>query len=354
MTIGRTAGSGRLLVRADASLSIGMGHLVRSLALADTFHQRGWHVFVASRTMPAIVRDEIGHLGFQLIELDDVPFDSEPAAIASAVPSGGVDLTVVDHYEISARWHRDARRWSRLVVAIDDLAEAPLDVDVVVNQNLGEDEASYDGLLPPGARRLVGPRYALLRKQFVARRGPQPKVRTSVQRVLIAMGGSDARDVTRVAAEAMAGLGVTTDVVVGVAYPNFEELRAWADGVPSITLHRNVADMAELMDRADLAIGAPGSASWERCCLGLPAVTVTLADNQARAARALHESGAAISLGWHDVADATAIAETVGDLGRRPELLSAMSQAAARVTDGQGARRVGDILEHMGGGGETT
>jgi UDP-2,4-diacetamido-2,4,6-trideoxy-beta-L-altropyranose hydrolase len=343
----------RLVVRADASLTIGMGHLVRSLALAEVLHVRGWAVSIASRSMPADTRDEIVGRGYDVIPLGPGSFDSEPAQIAAALPPNGAEVAVVDHYELLARWHSRARAWSRLVIAIDDLAAGKLDVDVVVNQNLGEEESSYDRLAPPHARRLVGPRFALLRRQFAEQRGDGPRVRRSIQRILVAMSGSDEGDVTRIAAEAIAGLGLEADVVVGAAYPKLEALQDWAADVPSVTLHRNVSDMAALMHRADLAVGAPGSASWERCSLGLPAVTITLAANQVRAAGALHDSGAAISLGWHADVDGRAITRAVEGLAQRPERLSEMSRAAALIVDGEGAGRVADVIEVVTRRGET-
>src|SRR5690606_5388151 len=123
--------------------------------------------------------------------------------------------------------------------------------------------------------------------QFAHVRRSTGRARRAVSRLLVFLSGSDERDVTAMAADVGASLQIHTDVVVGAAYPYWERLRARAEGQPFLTLHRSVDDMAALMGRADLSIGAPSSASWERCCVGVPSVLVTLADNQRRAAAAL-------------------------------------------------------------------
>lgn len=273
--------------------------------------------------------------------------DEEPGLLAGKVAGGAPDLTIIDHYQIGAAWHREARRWSRALMAIDDLAATPLDVDLLMNQNLGEREATYDGLLPETCVRLLGPRYALLRPQFRAALGQYPRVRTNVERVLIFLSGADEPDATSMAARAVERLGIASDVVVGAFYPHLDRLRAWARGARGVILHQNVADMAELMLAADLAIGAPSSASWERCCVGLPTLLVTLADNQIRAGEALVRAGAAVSAGWHSDVNEARLAFCIAGLADDSDRLAAMSRAAAAITDGRGVERVSDALDEL-------
>jgi len=138
---------------------------------------------------------------------------------------------------------------------------------------------------------------------------------------------------------------VPVDVVVGAAYPHLAALRTTVADRVGITLHVNTDAMAALMDRADLAIGAASSASWERCALGLPAVLVTMADNQVDVARSLVEVGAAEAIGWQTAVTASDIERTVRALCRDPRRVAAMSAAATRVTDGRGTGRVADEVE---------
>lgn len=329
------------VIRADASASIGTGHVVRCLTLADRLASRGWDIAVATRDLPPILAHGIRVRGYQLVAMGlEEPLLEEPAVIGQALMPRTSDLTVVDHYGIAAEWHTAARSWSNRIMVIDDLAADAIDADLVLNQNLGESADAYAGLIPAGCRLLIGPMYALLRPQFAEAREATMRVRRAVLRLLVFLSGSDEHDVTSVAANVGADLELETDVVVGAAYPHWERLQAWTTGTTSVTLHRGVDDMATLMARADLSIGAPSSASWERCCVGLPSLLVTLAENQRRAAAALAAAGAALDLGWYHDVGSRRLADAVDALAGSPDDLAAMSRSAAAITDGLGIARV--------------
>ena len=154
-------------------------------------------------------------------------------------------------------------------------------------------------------------------------------------------------NVTMRAARACDAAEVAADVVVGSAYPYLTSLRRWARRHPLITVHENVGHMEQLMARADIAIGAPGSATWERCSLGLPAIVVVLADNQARIAEAVVRAGCAVSAGWHHDVDVRDLVNMIQHLKQSPSRVRAMSAAAWQVTDGMGVYRVVDTIEVM-------
>ena len=162
----------------------------------------------------------------------------------------------------------------RRIAVIDDLAERPRDCDLVLDPGYGRTAADYAGLARPGATILTGPRYALVRPQFaaarpaaLARRGAGP-----VRRALVSLGLTDVGAVTGQVVEVLAPhLGeVTLDVVLGRGAPSRERLEALAATDPRIVLHVEALDMARLIAAADLGVGAGGSSTWERCCLGLP------------------------------------------------------------------------------------
>ncbi|MEO8436822.1 MAG: UDP-2,4-diacetamido-2,4,6-trideoxy-beta-L-altropyranose hydrolase [Chloroflexota bacterium] len=341
----------RALFRADASIEIGTGHLVRCQTLAAELVRRGWAATLATRDLPAGLASSARASGVTLIELPAGGAAEEPAAIATMV-GGQVELVVVDHYALGADWHRAVAPWAHRLLAIDDLADRAQVVDMVLNQNLGASASLYVGLVPATTRVLAGPSFALVRPEFAAARARSRAQALEhhgrVERILVFMSGTDPDDMTRRAAEAAASVGVVSvDVVVGAGYPFRHELQAWADERPRIELHVDTPDMASLMARADLAIGAPGSASWERCTLGLPTVLVTLADNQAENARLLGEVGAAVDLGRPTSLAAGDLEEVLKELANDPERLVAMSVAAARITDGRGTIRVADELDRL-------
>ena len=330
-----------VVLRADASASVGTGHLVRCRTLAEALIARGWRASLLTRDAPIDLADGLSEAGIAVIRLPSGAIASEPVGIADRV---GRDVTLVvgDHYELVAEWYRGIGQElpGAVLMAIDDLADRPLPVDVVLNQNLPEGSAAYVGLVSPATRVLLGPMHALVRPAFTALR-ERGRVRDGlVDRVLVFMSGADTADVTARAAVGLAGLGRRLDIVVGAAYPNLATLREIVARQPSTELHVNIDAMASLMDQADLAVGAPGSASWERCTLRLPAVLVRLADNQLAIERLLVDAGAAVSIGSHEAITASDVERAVGALCLDPARVAAMSEAAGGVTDGGGTDRV--------------
>ncbi|MFL5678752.1 MAG: UDP-2,4-diacetamido-2,4,6-trideoxy-beta-L-altropyranose hydrolase [Chloroflexota bacterium] len=339
--------SRRAVVRADASAALGTGHVTRTRTLAEALVRRGWRVTFVTREMPARTAAAIEDAGIALLKLS-ADVESEPSEMAERI-GDGIDLVVADHYGFDTRWFETIHRHlpGAMVVVIDDLGDRSMAVDVVLNQNLGADAAMYAGLIPAGARVLAGPAYALLRPEFAARRRRGRTRDGRVDRILIFLSGSDAPDVTARAMTALGDLGPSLDVVVGGAHPDLAGLRSIAARQPRTRLFVDTDAMAELMDGADLAVGAPGSASWERCALGLPAVLVILADNQVQTESHLVRAGAAVSVGWHTDVSAGTLARTVRELMSDPTRVMAMSAAAAAVTDGRGAERVVAEIESM-------
>jgi UDP-2,4-diacetamido-2,4,6-trideoxy-beta-L-altropyranose hydrolase len=328
------------LLRVDASVEIGTGHFMRCRTLADELIDHGWSVTLASRDLPDDLARSIGPSGIETLRIpQDVGIADEPDWLKPRLATDH-PLLVVDHYRIGSAWLQRARAWTTIIVAIDDLGDRPLPVDLVVNQNLGAEEARYRSLVPTTARILVGPTFALLRPEFAAAHDRRRTRSGAIDRILVFMSGADVPDTTRRAAEAAAAVGAQVDVVVGAVYPHLPALRRWAAGQPSVELHVNTSAMAALMERADLAIGAPSSASWERCAVGLPSILVVLADNQRETGRLLAEHGAALTLGWHTSIDTDRIERAIRTLRTEPARVRDMSSAAGGITDGRGTERI--------------
>lgn len=337
----------QVVLRADASVRVGTGHVVRCRTLAAALIARGWTATLVTRDLPAGLRRSVLDAGLAIVDVPrEVEPDNEPAMLAGA-PAGAPTLLIVDSYAIGPGWLVDARRWAPAIMAIDDLADRPLPVDLLLNQNLGADADRYRTLVPADARLLIGPAYALLRPEFSRLRSRRRARSGRLERVLVFMSGADADDVTRRAAEGVDAAGLAADVVVGAAYPNLNRLRDWTSGRPRVQLHVDTSEMAELMAGADLAIGAPGSASWERCAVGLPTILLVLADNQLEAGRLLVEAGAACSLGWHTGVSVDDVTKVIVSLRDDPVRLRAMGKVAAGITDGDGTARVVAAVEQL-------
>ncbi len=331
------------VVRADASRDIGIGHITRSRTLAEALAGRGWLIAFAVRTSGGLGQS-LRRVGNVIRIPTSVPAEEEPQWLGLRLKMSA-DLCITDSYLIGAEWHGGARVWANTVVAFDDIATRMQGVDVLINQNPGWTMAHYRGLVPPGAKVMLGPKYAIIRPEFRQLDTGPRLYEGGSRRVLVFLGGADSPNVTMRAASACMRVGIDTDVVIGPSNPHGNALRRWAATRPRITIHQGELDMAQLMSRADLSIGAPGSASWERCLLGLPTILVVLAANQRRIADALVRRGCAISLGEHQGVDVVAIEEAVRALAGNRDKLVAMSSAAKEVTDGLGTQRVVAAVE---------
>ncbi len=335
----------RAVFRADASVELGGGHVMRCLALAGEMSAADWTCGFAVRPGTVEAVPALAGAGYPCTELDGTAED-EVAALKAGW-ADGADWLIVDHYGRDAAFEGACRTWAQRIMVIDDLADRRHDCDVLLDQTLGRGAEDYGPFVPGDCQILVGPRFALLRPQFrvaraeaLARRAGQSRVR----RLLVSMGGSDPRNLTSrvLRGIAEAAVAVEVDVAAGAAS---EQLRELAEGLPlPIVVHADVANMAALMTRADIAIGAAGGTSWERCCLGLPSLLIVTAENQRMIAERLEIAGAADVLGWHadvDAADvAGALRRLCGDAPRRRQ----MSVRAAEVCDGLGTARVREQL----------
>jgi UDP-2,4-diacetamido-2,4,6-trideoxy-beta-L-altropyranose hydrolase len=205
--------------------------------------------------------------------------------------------------------------------------------------------------VPAGCRLLLGPRYALLRPEFAEQRKSVGGRSGDVRRIVVCYGGSDPSNETAKALAAIKGLSAGSleiDVVVGLSNPHGDSVAALCRELPRATLHRGADNMAQLMARADLAIGAGGVMCWERCCLGLPTVAVDIATNQVGALTALAAAGALVYLGSADSVDEGQMTRCLDALLRNPAQTRAIGEKASALVDGEGLDRVRAEMEAQG------
>jgi UDP-2,4-diacetamido-2,4,6-trideoxy-beta-L-altropyranose hydrolase len=330
--------------RADADATRGGGHVARCAALAHELRRRGWRTALAAR------HGSLETAPFAAADFDDfvsVGHD-EIGDITRRWPHG-CTVAVVDHYARGAQLEGALRPWARHILAIDDLGDRPHDCDLLLDVSSDRTEDDYAGLVPDRTRLLIGPEFALLRSDFAivrAARAPRRRARER-RRVLIMFGTTDLGGQSAHAARALArtNLPIEVEIVIGPQAPSRAELHRIVDEttVP-MSLAIGPTDIARRMANADIAIGAAGTGSWERCCVGLPSIVVILADNQIGIARSLAARGAALVLGTAPHVGGAAIADSVLRLIDHGDRLEIMSAAAATLCDGCGAERVADAL----------
>jgi len=364
-----------IVFRTDASLQIGNGHVMRCLTLADALKEAGAQCHFICREHSGNLIGLIRQRGFfvsvlpinvesvdtleQHIQLQPnyaawlgADWNTDAEQTKASVGGTVVDWLIVDHYALDASWEQMLRPVCRHLMVIDDLANRSHDCDLLLDQNLGRDQRDYGQLVQKACVVLVGPQYALLRPEFAALRGESLRRRAIPQfkHLLIAMGGVDQADATSkvlgVLNECSLPAKLSITVVMGQNAPWLEQVRNLSGKMQVPTKVKcNVENMAQIMAYSDLAIGAAGSTSWERCCLALPSLVGVIAYNQIFIANALQKAGAAKTFVVNE--EMTTLRALLANLACEPSEIVRMSTCAANVTDGIGAKRIPAALVNI-------
>ena len=356
----------RVAFRTDASPQIGSGHVARCVTLGLELAERGAQVSFIARDYATGWYDKIIDASFPLqllprpskpppVTVDDygtwlgVAADQDAEETLEAIGAAGCSLLVVDHYGLGIPWERSMREAARQIMAIDDLPERSHDVDVLLNQS---SDVVGDGSVVASPRsgvvELLGPRFAVLDPAFRAARGLDVPRSESVHRVLLSFGGSDPQGLTL---ETLKGLTapdfdhLEVDVVLGNATAEREEIERIASDHGRVRIWSGLNHLAGLMAASDVAIGAAGATSWERACLGLPSLVVSLANNQEPIGEMLERVGTARYLGRADASSATRLVEAFTELVGDTPALQEMAERGAQLVDGLGALRVAENLD---------
>lgn len=351
----------KVVFRVDASARMGAGHLMRCLTLAETLCERGIQTHF-------ICREHVGNL-ISLLQKKAMPVSVLPAPAAGNTTYGEnyaewlgttqaedakqtikalngerPDWLVVDHYGLDVDWEKRLRPHAGKLLVIDDLANRHHACDVLLDQNYSAEAGQrYASLVPPVCKVLLGPKYALLRKEFkLMRERLEPRAHR-LEKILVFFTTGDDQGETL---KAMQGIELwdkaeNIDVIVGQSNTSNVEIIKKCDEL-RWGYHCQVDYMPSLIAQADLAIGAGGSSNWERCVLGVPALVAILAENQAPIAQALDRAGIIVNLGWGRDLQAADYANALATLNH--DCLAAMSEKALALVDANGAERMADVL----------
>lgn len=352
---------GQYILRADASLEMGTGHVMRCLTLATALSAKGHDCHFICRDHKGHLAEMIKRCGFKLTLLTSIEIsvnntsalsharwlgctqEQDAKQVLSLIEGLGcaIDGLIVDHYALDAYWESQLRVRVAQLVVIDDLFDRHHDCDILINQNLGSSKAQYKTLVPSDCLILAGIAYAMLRPEF-ARLRPQSLLKKShahTKQLLITMGGVDPDNYTGNILKALecCDCSVFSKIVVvlGGTAPHIKSVEALAASLSvDVEIKVGVSNMAEIMSDADVAFGAAGSTSWERCCLGLPTLLFVIADNQVKLAELLARHNAAMRVDMESICDS--VKRMLDDDGFYKET----SEAAAALCDGMGAERV--------------
>ena len=352
----------KIAFRTDVSNQIGTGHFMRCLSLADELKKQGAILCFISRNLPTYLIEALETKGMLYIPLGtDSKWESceelgysylltdsqiqDAQGTIEALADQSWDWVVVDHYSLDKRWENLVYSSCKKLMVIDDLADRQHDCDILLDQNFYSDmQRRYTGKVPERCRLLLGPKYALLREEFRIVR-EKVKVRTgNVKKILVFFGGVDEKNYTRIAIQALVELNTTlqVDVVIGYSHPNVEQIEQ-ACVAYGFTCHVQTTRMAELMAEADLAIGAGGTATWERCCMGLPTVSFCIAENQQKLVMDAAARGFLYApTSGRDLVKV--IRDHVRTILENPALIKLISEISYSLVDGKGSSKVAGVI----------
>ncbi|MBW1941344.1 MAG: UDP-2,4-diacetamido-2,4,6-trideoxy-beta-L-altropyranose hydrolase [Deltaproteobacteria bacterium] len=334
----------RLIIRADASNAIGSGHVRRCLALVTAFAGAGWECALAIRPGTRETVPDLGDSPCELFDLKCTPAE-EAKALFERWPNG-CDLLVVDHYERGKHFEASCRPWARNIMVMEDVPQRQHACDFLLDSSLEDAVSVYRKMVPDACKLFLGPDFALLHPQFIKHRREsieKREKRHSVGKILISFGTVDGKNMCSKAIKSIkeGGLNISVDVVIGSQSPYLEETKSIARTCPfPVKFYVDEKNMARVMTSADLALGACGFTSWERCCLGLPTLAVITAENQTSLAEVLRRHHAIDFLGWHENVSLETIARSLKKILNNHETRIKISRNASRLCDGRGPLRV--------------
>ena len=362
-----------IVFRTDASVKIGTGHVMRCLTLAKSLRERNCKIDFICREHEGNLIEKITSEGFKVsvlensklfeIENDQLILDHsdwlgtswQQDAIQSIeaidIDTHTFDWLVVDHYALDKRWEDKLRPYAKKIMVIDDLADREHSCDLLLDQNWkGNGTTSlslYNELVPLSSKKLIGPKYALLGESFTQLRKSSNNRSGNIARLLIFLGGSDEENLTgkilNVICEDKFSF-LTVDVVLGKNFRHLTELKQIINCRLNCNVHRNLPTLSYLMKKADIMIGAGGICTWERMCLGLPSIVISVASNQVLMNQRLSEAKLITHLGEISQVSKASIRNSLVYCLDNSEEMKKQSESAMKLVTGEGSNLVCDSI----------
>jgi len=353
----------KILIRTDSSQKIGSGHVMRCLTLAEELRGLGAIVEFITRNHLGSISQQIKNKGFKVYllprptikqqknlvgyeELLGVKQDIDSYETIQIIKHSETDWLIIDHYGLNYNWEEKLRSYTKKIMVIDDLANRKHDCDILLDQNYIHDKNRYDELLLPCTTKLLGVKYALLRKEFIGSKNNRIQG-LAIKRIFVFFGGSDIGNLTILAIKTLAKpklKHLLVDIVVGTANLYLSEFEKEIEKYPNIKIHIQIDNIAELMTKADLALGAGGTTTWERLVLGLPSIVVTDSDNQVAFTKDLDKDGYTKWLGNVDQVDEKVMYDALLGAINNSSQLQEQSRKCKQLVDAKGAQIVSKLL----------
>ncbi len=353
----------KAVFRVDSSNSIGSGHIIRCITLAKELRKNDFDCSFICRDHPKNISTKIEESGFKLFllppiekKIDEdnlhkdhkrwlgIPQEDDAHQTNEILKSLMPEWLIVDHYSIDHIWQNLTRPYSKHLMVIDDLADRAHNCDLLLDQNFYLDkETRYIDKVPSRCIKLLGPEYALLHEEFsIIRNEINLNKKFSIKNILVFFGGSDNYNLTELAINAIYecfGTNVSINVVLSKNNDNYKDIELISKKNSNLTLFSNLPTLAYLMNEADIAIGAGGTTNWERSCLGLPTLVITIADNQIKTCNHLSKKNYIELIGAAQTVELKDIVSSIKKIQSRKDTLD-WSKKLMMLCSGDGSSEV--------------
>jgi UDP-2,4-diacetamido-2,4,6-trideoxy-beta-L-altropyranose hydrolase len=336
---------GILLLRADATLAIGTGHVMRCLALAEAWHDAGGALTgLAAAELPEALESRVAADGVALIRMQASPGGADDAAatVAEAMRLRA-DWVAIDGDRFDSGFLQTVRAAGFRVLLIDDFASRKsFPAELIVNPNLDEDQEPYRkrGVTAP---LLMGPSYVLLRREF-RQMNDIGEIRKTGNRILVTLGGSDPENLSPKIADALVSCSdLEVTVIAGAGCDNADELcRLKANNLRVVC---NPSNLTQFMKNCDQAVITAGGTLWELLSIGCAVLSYSRNVVQARVVQGLARQGTVVDMGETRNFDPAKLAVSVNELSHSPAIRDRMTTLGHALVDGMGAARVVEAMQ---------
>ncbi|MEI2428172.1 UDP-2,4-diacetamido-2,4,6-trideoxy-beta-L-altropyranose hydrolase [Priestia megaterium] len=342
-----------IIFRVDSSVEIGTGHVMRCLTLAKQLNTTNSNIIFISRKLKGDIIKIIEDNGFPVyvlaplydyasdLEWYEKCWETDALDTIDIIKENNLepDILIVDHYGLEERWETSLKKFVQKVLIIDDLANRKHNCEFLVDQNYYLNLSTrYEGLVPENCREMLGPKFVLLREEFFKIFSEIKKHDGHVRNILVFFGGTDPTNETLKTLRALSSLkqyNFDVNVIVGASNPLKEDIKRYCEKQKKFHFYCQVSNISTYMNMADLAIGAGGTTTWERCYLGLPSITITVADNQVEATKAVEHTKSTIYLGHYNSVTEEQIKQKVEQLLHDKEALITLSTSASLLVNAE-------------------
>lgn len=343
--------------RVDSGRVLGSGHVMRCLTLAHELKKSHRIVFICA-TIDGHMIDQIKDNGFEVYSLPNLSIKTNTSnsyqvydwrkdshETINVLKNLNIDCLIIDHYMIDTRWESMIKGYTKFIVIIDDLANRKHNCDILIDQNFYlQFQNMYENLVPKNAQLLLGESYVLLRDEFLINK---KKPIQSIKSIFVYFGASDLSNETKkiIKAYTQKKYNYKLNILLGYSNPYKNEIIRKYQSVEGIKMLDHNNKVSKLMLESDIAIGAGGSTTWERCCIGLASVVVTVAENQFIPMKELEEKGVITILKNPSVS-------IYGDLLDKIETTSLeywheLQVKGMQLFDGRGKKRIMNAIERL-------